>query len=163
MRDASRIRLYFPDIDVDGDGSFADDDNASFVCVTGNVSWSGFVRQSIKTTCSESAVDGWGNIIHTFKAGRFIDMGTLTFDVDWLASEDDLAHSAFRNTANRDYEVRFPAEVGESAGPVIVIPGHFTNFTPLTNVLSEGDDARSRATLVMKLSGDWTITDAVAV
>ena len=160
MRDASRIRLYFPNIDVDGDGSFADDANAGYVCVTGNVSWSGFKRQSVKTTCTESPVDGWGNIVHTFQAGRFLDLGTLTFDVDWTAAEDDIAHAAFRNTSNRNYRINFPAEAGETTGPVLLLPGHFTDFTPITNALSEGDDARSRATLVLKLAGDWTITDA---
>lgn len=162
VRDASRIRIKLPDVDVDQDGSYADDNNSAFVCVTGNVSWSGFKRQSIKTTCTESPVDGWGNIIHTFRAGRFIDMGTLTFDVDFDPEEDNIINAAFRQTANKDYEVHFPAEAGEATGPIIIIPGHFTDFTPITDAMAEGDNARSRGTCVIKLSGDWTITDAVA-
>lgn len=162
MRDASRARFYFPDIDVDADGSYADDNNEAYVCVTGNVTWSGFKRQSIKETCSESPVDGWGNIIHQFRAGSFIDPGTLTLEVDWNPSTTDRVNAAFRNKRNRNYEVHFPAEVGESAGPEIVIPAHITDFVPMTPIMAEGDEARSRAQLVLKLSGDWTITDAVA-
>jgi hypothetical protein len=160
VRDASRIRFKFPNIDIDGDGSALDDASAAFICVTGNVSWSGFKRSSIKATCTESPVDDWGNIIHIYKAGRFIDLGTLTLDVDFSPDNEDVAHAAFRNTANRNYEIHFPAEAGETTGPVIVIPGHFTDFTPITDAMAEGDNARSRATLVLKLSGDWTITDA---
>ena len=160
-RDAGRARLLFPDIDVDADGSYADDDNEAYVCVTGNVSWAGFSRGSMKTTCSESTADGWDNIIHTYKASKFVEMGTLTFDVDWLPSEDDIVNAAFRNTNNKNYRIDFPAEDGETTGPKITIPGHFTNMTPMTNILAEGDEARCRATLVLKLSGDWTITDAV--
>lgn len=160
VRDASRIRIKFPNIDVDADGSYADDANSAYVCVTGNVSWSGFKRQSIKTTCTEATVDGWGNIIHTYKAGRFIDLGTLTFDVDFDPSTTDIVNAAFRQTGNKNYEVHFPAEAGETTGPVITIPGHFTDMTPMTDALTEGDGARSRATMVLKLSGDWSITDA---
>ena len=161
FRDSSRIRIKFPDIDVDADGSYADDANAAFACVTGNVSWSGFKRQTIKTTCTEATADDWGNIIHTYKAGRFIDMGTLTLDIDWSPSLTDIVNAAFRQTGNRDYEIHFPAEEGETTGPVITIPGHFTDMTPMTDALAEGDNARSRATMVLKLSGDWTIVDAV--
>ena len=56
--------------------------------------------------------------------------------------------------------VYFPAESGETTGPIITIPGHFTDMTPITDVLAEGDNARSRATLVLKLAGDWAITNA---
>ena len=160
VRDAGRIRFKFPNIDVDQDGSYADDANASYVCVTGNVSWSGFKRQSIKATCTESPVDGWDNIIHVFKAGKFIDLGTLTFDVDFDPSNTDRVNAAFRQTANRDYRVEFPAEPTETTGPVIILPGHFTDMTPMTEAMAEGDSARSRATLVLKISGDWTIIDA---
>jgi len=160
MRDASRIRLKLPDIDIDQDGSAADDANSAFVCVTGNVSWSGFKRQSIKTTCTETPVDGWGNIVHTYRAGKFVDMGTLTFDVDWDPDTEDLINGAFRMNLNKNYEVHFPAEVGETTGPVLTLPGHITDMTPMTEALTEGDGARSRATMILKLAGDWTITDA---
>jgi len=163
VRDAGRARMFWPNIDVDGDSSAGDDDNAGYVCITGNASWSGFTRQSIKTTCTESPVDGWGNIIHTYIAGRFIELGTLTFDVDWSPSEDDIVEAAFRNWQNRSYRIDFPPEVGETAGPKIAIPGHFQGFTPMTPFMAEGDEARSRATLVLKIAGDWTITDAVSV
>lgn len=160
IRDGSRVRIKFPNIDVDADGSYADDANTAFVCVTGNVSWSGMKRQSIKTTCSESTVDGWGNIIHTYKAGRFIDMGTLTMEVDFDPSTTSIVNAAFRQTANKTYQVHFPAENAETAGPYISIPAHFTDLVPITDVLAEGDNARSRATLTLKLAGDWTITNA---
>jgi len=160
VRDASRIRLKFPNVDVDQDGSYADDANSAYVCVTGNVSWSGFKRQTVKTTCTEATVDGWGNIVHTYKAGRFIDLGTLTFDVDFDPSTTNIILAAYRQTGNKNYEIHFPAEQGETAGPVIIIPGHFTDMTPMTEALSEGDSSRSRATMVLKLAGDWTITNA---
>lgn len=161
VRDASRVRIKLPNIDVDQDGSYADDANTAFVCVTGNVSWSGFKRSSIKTTCSESTVDGWGNIIHTYRAGRFIDLGTLTMEVDFDPSTTSIVNAAFRQTGTKNYQVHFPAESGETTGPIITVPGHFTDMTPITDVLAEGDNARSRATLVLKLAGDWTITNAV--
>jgi len=163
VRDAGRARMFWPNIDVDGDGSATDDDNEGYVCITGNASWSGFKRQSIKTTCTESPADGWGNIIHTYIAGRFVELGTLTFDVDWAPAENDRVEAAFRNWQNRSYRIEFPPEVGESAGPTIVLYGHYTDFTPMIGFMAEGDEARSRATLVLKLSGDWTITDAVLV
>lgn len=160
VRDASRIRIKLPNIDVDADGSYADDNNSAFICVTGNVSWSGFKRQSVNTTCTESTADGWGNIIKTFRAGKFIDMGTLTFDVDFDPSTTSIVNAAFRMTGNGNYKVYFPAETGETTGPIITIPAHMTDLTPHTDALAEGDNARSRATLVLKLAGDWTITDA---
>jgi hypothetical protein len=160
FRDAGRIRFKMPNIDVDGDGSAGDDANAGFVCITGNFSWSGFKRQSIKTTCTEAAVDGWDNIIHQFKAGGYIDLGSISFDVDWDASDDNIVHAAFRNRVNRDYEIHFPAEEGETTGPVITIPGHFTDFKPMTEALAEGDTARSRASVTIKIAADWTITPA---
>jgi hypothetical protein len=160
-RDASRIRIKLPNVDVDQDGSAGDDANAAFICVTGNVSWSGFTRQSVKTTCTESTVDGWGNIVHTYRAGSFIEMGNLTFDVDFTPDQQDRAIAAFRQKLNKNYEIHFPAEQGETTGPIISIPAHRSGFTPITNALGEGDDARSRATVSLKLAGDWTITDAV--
>jgi len=158
-RDSSRIRLKMPNVDVDADGSAADDANAAFICVTGNFSWSGFTRQSIKTTCSESPVDGWDNVIHVYRAGRFLDLGTLTFDVDWDPAEDDIVNAAFRQKFNKNYEIHFPPEAGETAGPKIVVPGHFNGMTPITDVMADGESARTRATLVLKIAGDWTITD----
>ena len=161
MRDASRIRIYRDNVDTDADGSADDNANAAYVCVIGNVSWSGFKRQGVKTTCTETPVDGWGNIVHTFRAGKFIDMGTLTMDVDFEPAQADVINSWFRQTLTKDLRVDFPAEAGESAGPKITIPTFSTDMTPITDALAEGDNSRSRATLVLKLAGDWTITDAV--
>jgi len=160
MRDASRIRIYRPNVDTDADGSTDDNANAAYVCVTGNVSWSGFKRQGVKTTCTETPVDGWGNIIHTFQAGKFIDLGTLTMDVDFEPATTDIINSWFRQTRTKNLRVDFPAEGNETAGPKITIPTFATDMTPITDALAEGDNARSRATLVMKLAGDWTITNA---
>ena len=160
VRDASRVRIKAPNIDVDADGSYADDNNAAYLCVVGGVTWSGMKRGSIKTTCSESAQDGWDNIIHTYKAGRFIDMGTLAMEVDFDPSTTSIVNAAFRQTGNGNYRIEFPAETGETTGPVIVVPAHATDLVPSTEVLTEGDNARSRATLTLKLSGDWTITNA---
>ncbi len=161
VRDASRIKLFFPAVDTDADGSYADQANAGFVCVTGNVSWSGFKRQSVSTLCTENTVDGWGNIIKTFRAGRFIDYGTLTFDVDFDPVEANIPISAFKQTGNRNYRMDFPAEAGETTGPKITLPGHFTDFTPMTQALQEGDNARSRATMVLKISAEITYTAPV--
>lgn len=160
LRDASRIRIKHPNLDTDADGSVEDQSNAAYMCVTGNVSWSGFKRQSINTTCTETAADGWGNIVKTYRAGKFIDLGTLTMDVDFSPAVADKVNAAFRQTQNKNWRIEFPAESGETAGPVIVIPAHATDLTPITDVQAEGDNARSRATLVLKLAGDWTITDA---
>lgn len=159
-RDAGRVRIKFPALS--SDGTAVGDIVTAYACVTGNVSWSGFKRSSIQTTCTETVADGWDNIVRTFRAGGFIDMGTLTLDVDWDPSNTDEVNSAFRERTNKNYQIDFPAETGETTGPTIVVPGHFTDMTPITDVLSDGDGARCRATLVLKLSGDWTITDAVA-
>ena len=160
VRDASRIRIKHPNVDVDADGSVDDQTNAAYLCVTGNVSWSGFKRQSINTTCTESAVDGWNNIIKTYRTGKFIDLGTLTMDTDFDPSTTDKVNAAFRQTQNKNWEIHFPAEAGETTGPIITIPAHATDLTPITDAMAEGDNARSRATLVIKLAGDWTITNA---
>lgn len=159
-RDAGRIRIKFPALS--SDGSAVGDIVTAYACITGNVSWSGFTRGSIETTCTEAIADGWDNIIRTYRAGGFIDMGTLTFDVDWDPSNDDSVNSAFRERSNKNYRVDFPAEPDEVTGPVLVIPGHFTNMVPMTDAMSDTDSARSRATLTLKISGDWSLTDAVA-
>lgn len=160
MRDASRIRVYRPNVDTDADGSVDDNANAAYVCVIGNVSWSGFKRQSVKTTCTESPVDGWGNIVETYRAGKFIDLGTLSMDVDFDPSLTDVINSWFRQTQNKNTRVDFPAEAGETTGPKITIPTHATDLVLHTEAMTQGDNARSRATLTLKLSGDWTITNA---
>lgn len=160
IRDGSRIRIKAPNADTDADGSVEDQSNSAYLCVTGNVSWSGFKRQSVKTTCTESPVDGWGNIVHTYRAGKFVDLGTLTMDVDFDPSTTSIVNALFRQTQNKNWEVHFPAEAGETTGPYITIPAHSTDLTPITDALAEGDNARSRATLVLKLAGDWTITNA---
>lgn len=160
VRDASRIRVYRPNVDTDADGSTDDNANAAYVCVTGNVSWSGFKRQGVKTTCTESTIDGWGNIVHTFRAGKFIDLGTLSFDVDYDPSTTDVVNSWFRQVLTKNMRVDFPAENGETAGPKLTMPSFATDMVPHTEALTEGDNARCRATMTFKLAGDWTITNA---
>lgn len=161
VRDASRIRVYRPNVDTDADGSVEDNSNAAYVCIIGNVTWSGFKRQSVKTTCTESPVDGWGNIVETYRAGKFIDLGTLSFDVDFDPSQTDVINSWFRQTQNKNMRVDFPAETGETTGPKITLPSHATDMVPHTEALAQGDNSRSRATMTFKLAGDWTITNAV--
>lgn len=160
MRDASRIRVYRPNVDTDADGSADDNANAAYVCIIGNVTWSGFKRQSINTTCTESTVDGWGNIVKTYKAGSFIDLGTISFDVDFEPAQASVINSWFRQKQNKNMRIDFPAEAGETTGPKLTIPSHATDMVPHTEAMVEGDNSRSRATMTFKLAGDWTITDA---
>lgn len=160
VRDASRIRVYRPNVDTDADGSADDNANAAYVCVVGNVTWSGFKRQSIKTTCTESPVDGWGNIVDTYRAGKFIDLGTLSFDVDFDPSESDVINSWFRQTQSKNMRIDFPAEAAETTGPKIILPSFATDMVLHTEALAQGDNARSRATMTFKLAGDWDIVDA---
>jgi len=166
MRDASRIRLKFPLIDDAGDGTPTTSTD-TYVCVTGNFSWSGFSRGSTSADCSETTLDTWGNLVKTYLADKTIDMGSITFDIDWspdaVTTAGGRMFAAFKSGQNGTWTVTFPKVLGtESAGPIYTFSGHVTNFNPQTNVMGTGDDARARATITIKISGDLTLTPAVA-
>lgn len=160
-RDASRIRIQLPTQDTDGDGDI-DASTDTYLCVTDGPNWSGFTRSSVETTCSETTGDGWGNLVRTFRAGKLINMGTITLTVDWdpTGTTGGREFVAFMTNTSGVYKVKFPAEGAETAGPIINITGHMESFTPQGTVLADGQDSRSLAQMVLKISG-ITFTAAV--
>ena len=166
-RDTSRIRIkFFAQTTVPtGSGAAPDPvDNTSnvYACVTDGPTWSGFTRGDVETTCSNTTLDAWGNLIKTFRSGKIVDLGTITFTVDWDVDDAyggrELA--AFMDGRSGTLIVEFPAEGSETTGPKINITGYCNKFTPMGTVLSEGTGARSMAELVYKISG-ITYTAAV--
>jgi len=153
-RDSARVRVKLPLQDTNGDGS----NNVSsdvYLCVTSALTFSGFTRNSVNTTCSETADDDWGNIWKTFVGSRMIDAGTVTIPVDWDV-DDEYGGREFVtlvNSANGDLVVEFPAGSGETTGPKITLTGHAVSFTPNLGVLDDGDGARTTGELVWKISG----------
>lgn len=162
-RDASRIRLQLPLIDDTGDGTPTTSTD-TYVCITGNFSWTGFSRSSVRSDCSETTLDAFGNLVKTFTGGKEIDSGEISFDADWspdaLTTTGGRLYAAFKSGLNGDYKIKFPAAVGETAGPIITVPGHVTKFTPMTSVMGDGDESRSRCNITIKISGAITITAA---
>jgi hypothetical protein len=162
-RDASRIKLKYPNLDYDGDGA-VDSASAFYPCIFGGPNWSGFTKTAVNTTCSNTTRDDWDNIIKTYRSGRVIDMGTLTFDIDWdpnlVSTEESLILAAFYDGRTGNYQVEIPKEGSEDEGPIITIPGVQTNFTPGGTVLAEGDEARLSASVTIQIAGPIVITAA---
>lgn len=158
-RDTSRIKIkWFEQTTVPtGSGAAPDAVDAAsdvYACVTDGPSWSGFTRGDVETTCSNTALDGWGNLIRTFKAGKMVDLGTITFTVDW--DPDDTyggrEFAAFFDGRSGDLLVEFPAEGAETTGPILVLTGYCNKFTPQGTVLSDDQGSRSLAELVFRIS-----------
>lgn len=154
-RDISRVKLKYPDLDYDGDGT-VDTSSAFYACVFGGPNWSGFDKGMVETTCSNATLDDWGNIIRTWRSGRIIDLGTVQFDLDWdpnlVSTEESLILAAFYDGREGDYLLEIPAEGTETAGPVITLSAIQTNFTPTGTILATGDEARSAASVTLKLN-----------
>lgn len=163
-QDSSRIRLQYPTIDTGGDGT-PESGTDTYVCVTGNFSWTGFTRGSVRIDCSETTLDAFGNLAAKFQGDKEIDYGSISFDIDWkpdtLTTTNSRAYAAFLSGLNGDYKMKFPANVGETTGPIITIPGHMVKFTPMTNVMGTGDEARLKANVTIKINGAVTFTAAV--
>jgi len=161
MRDASRIRIKLPLIDDTGDGTPTASTN-TYVCVTGNVSWSGFTRDVVRTDCSETTLDAFGNLIKAFIGGKELDMGELSFDADWdpniYTAAGGRLYAAFKSGLVGNYLMEFPKNATETtAGPVLTIPACVTKFTPMTASMSTGDESRSRCSITLKIAGDVTV------
>lgn len=159
-RDTSRIKIkWFEQTTAPTGSGAAPDavDTASdvYACVTDGPTWSGFTRGDVETTCSNTTLDGWGNLIRTFKAGKLVDLGTITFTVDWDPDDTNGGRefAAFFDGRSGDLLVEFPAEGAETVGPILVLTGYCNKFTPMGTVLSDDQGSRSLAELVFKLSG----------
>ena len=155
-RDTSRLRLKFPDNDYNEDGT-VDVDSDFYVCIFEGPTWSGFTKTNRRISCAgeDANIDALGNLIEAYAAGSVIDYGTLSFTVDWDPNETTTGGnilSAFRNRRNVDYRIEVPAEGTETAGPVLVLTAHITNFTPQGTVFSENDEARLAAGLTLQIS-----------
>jgi hypothetical protein len=163
MRDASRIRLQLPLIDDTGDGTPTNSTD-TYVCVTGNVSWTGFSRDAVRSDCSETTLDAFGNLVKSYIGGKEIEMGELSFDADWSPDDFDTVGgrllAAFKSGLVGNYKLKYPAAVGETAGPILTIPACLTKFTPMTGVMTTGDESRSRCSITLKIAGDMTVTPA---
>lgn len=162
-QDSSRIRLQFPTIDTDGNG-VPESGTDTYVCVTGNFSWTGFKRNSTRIDCSETTLDSFGNLAAKFQGDKELDFGSISFDIDWkpdaINTVNNRAYNAFVSGLNGDWKMRFPANVGETTGPIITIPAHVTGFTPITNLMSTGDEARTKANITLKINGAISFTAA---
>ena len=152
-RDASRIRIQLPTQDTDGNGTI-DAATDIHLCVTDGPNWSGFQRSSVEVTCSETTGDGWGNLVRAFRAGKMIDLGTITITVDWdpTGTTGGRELVAFMTNTSGIYKIKFPAEGAETAGPIINVTGHVESFTPQGTVLADGQESRSLAQMVIKIS-----------
>lgn len=164
-RDTSRIKVKFfsQTTAPTGTGPAPDPVTAgsdTYACVTDGPNWSGFARGDVETTCSNTTLDAWGNLLRTFKPGKIIDMGTMTITVDWdpLNVNGGREWAAFFDGRTGTLLIEFPAESGETKGPILNVPGYCNKFTPQGTVLSEGDGSRLTAELVWKLAGAITIT-----
>lgn len=159
-RDTSRIKIkWFEQTTVPtGSGAAPDAVDATsdvYACVTDGPSWSGFTRGDVETTCSNTSLDGWGNLIRTFRAGKLVDLGTITFTVDWDPDDTNGGRefAAFFDGRSGDLLVEFPAEGAETTGPILVLTGYCNKFTPQGTVLSDDQGSRSLAELVFRISG----------
>lgn len=164
MRDASRIRVQFfsQDTDPTGSGPAMEAVTAgsdSYVCVYDGPTWSGFTRGNVETTCTETSLDGWGNLIRKFRAGKLVDFGTITFTVDWDPDDQygGREFAAFMDGRTGDLKLYFPPEGVETTGPILTLNGYCNSFTPSGTVLSDDNASRSAAQLVYKLN-DISVT-----
>jgi hypothetical protein len=153
-RDTSLIRVKFFLQNVDPSVPGTDTGSDVYVCLVDGPNWSGFTRGDVETTCSETTLDDWGNLIRTFRAGKLVDLGTVTLTVDWDADDSygGREFAAFMDGRTGDLLLEFPAASGETTGPIITLTGYCNSFTPAGTVLSEDDSARSTAELVYKLN-----------
>jgi len=158
-RDASRINIRFFEQDTAPAGTSAplgsvDATSDVLACVTDGPTWSGITRGDVETTCSNTTLDGWGNRIRTFRPGKIVDFGTITFTVDW--DPDDTyggrEFAAFMDGRAGDLLIEFPAADGETTGPILTLTGYCNKFTPSGTVLSDDAGARQVAELVYRIN-----------
>jgi len=71
-------------------------------------------------------------------------------------------YSSFKSHTSGTFTITLPANVGESAGPIITFSGVLTNFSPQGSVLGTEDEARFAANVTIQISGDLTFTAPVA-
>ena len=161
-RDASRIKLKYPNLDYDGDGA-VDADSGFYACVHGGPNWSGFTKSKVNVTCSNVTLDDWGNIRKQYRSGKIIDLGTVSFDVDWdpnlVSTEQSKLLAAFFDGREGEFLLELPAEGAETAGPILVLDMIQEGFTPTGTVLAEGDEARLSATVMFQIN-DIDVTAA---
>jgi hypothetical protein len=167
-RDASRIRFKWFEQTTVPTGSAAPPDPVDaasdvYICVTSGPNWTGFSRGDVETTCSNTGLDGWGNLIRQFRAGKIVDLGSITFVVDWDPDNDyggrELA--IFMDNRTGDIRLEFPAaDSGEATGPIIVLTGHCNKFVPQGEVLADDNTARQCAEITFKISGMDVIAPA---
>jgi hypothetical protein len=153
-RDTSLIRVKFFLQNVDPSSPGTDTGSDVYVCLVDGPNWSGLTRGDVETTCSETTLDDWGNLIRTFRAGKLVDLGTVTLTVDWDADDSygGREFAAFMDGRTGDLLIEFPAASGETTGPIVTLTGYCNSFTPSGTVLSDEDSARSTAELVYKLN-----------
>ena len=166
IRDTSRIRVKFFEQTTapTGSGAAPDPVDASsdvYMCLVDGPNWSGFTRGDVEPTCSNTALDAWGNLIRQYQAGKMVDLGTITLTLDW---DPDTAYggreiAAFMDGRTGDLLIEFPANAGENTGPVITVNGYCNSCTPAGTVLSDDQASRSTVELVFKLN---SISFAVA-
>lgn len=158
-QDTSRIRVkFFPqDTTPTGTGpalGTVTPNSDSFVCVTAGPTWSGISRGDVETTCTETALDGWGNLPKQFRPGKLIDYGTITLSVDWEIDNQygGREFAAFMDGRVGDLVFYFPPEGAQTTGPTMTLTGYCNRFTPSGTVLTDDTGSRLVAELVYKLN-----------
>lgn len=153
-RDTSLIKVKFFEQNTDPSSATVESGSDDYVCLIDGPNWSGFTRGDVETTCSQTSLDAWGNLIRQFRAGKLVDLGTVTLTVDWDPDDQygGREFQAFMDGRTGDLVIEFPAESGETTGPIITVNGYCNGFTPSGTVLADDDAARSTAELVYKLN-----------
>lgn len=159
IRDTSRIRVKFFEQTTapTGSGAAPDPVDASsdvYMCLVDGPNWSGFTRGDVEITCSNTALDAYGNLIRIYQGGKMVDLGTLTLTVDWDPDTNygGREMSAFFDGRSGDLIIEFPANPGETTGPIITANGYCNSCTPSGTVLSDDQNSRSTVELVWKLN-----------
>jgi hypothetical protein len=170
IRDTSRIKVkFFEQTTVPtGTGPTPDPVDANsdvYMCLIDGPNWSGFTRGDVETTCSNTTLDAWGNLIRQYEGGKMVDLGTLTLTVDW---DPDDAYggrewAAFFDGRAGNLLIEFPAKAGETTGPILTVNGYCNSFTPSGTVLSDDDNSRSKAELVWKVNSISVAAPVAAV
>ena len=158
-QDVSRIRIRFFEQDVTPTGTGpalenTDPGSDSFACVISGPTWSGITRGDVETTCTETGLDGWGNLIKKHRPGKLVDFGTITFGVEW---DLDTAYGGREFATVMDGRVGnlvlyFPPEGSQTTGPTITLNGYCNRFTPAGTALSDDTGSKLTAEVQYKIN-----------
>jgi hypothetical protein len=151
-------------VDLDGDTPAGEVPSAPYLCVTNAPTFSGLSKGSVEMTCTETALDDWGNLFRVFESNGVVDPGNMVLTLDWdinSAASDELVEAVVRDIENRQYRFEFPESKLYSTGPMLTYTGHCVAAGQSMPILYEGNTRLTRQ-LTFKLSGDYIKTPGVA-